>query len=166
VARHKEPRHLLDDLEQLTHHLGIRVRFADNCRDGYRLEKGRPTILLGHVDPFQRLSPPELADILCHEIGHFLAAPPTRRRRPDFGLLDRKRSSYWDRDEEKAGLIEFTLRRRLRIRPHRITQDQLWGLSDQVRLWWKAVEASLDTFLDRLFDPGLRWTRVLTPPRF
>jgi len=48
---------------------------------------------------------------LCHELGHYLIAPPGRRHREDYGIPNeakRKASANpkWDLDELKACLIE------------------------------------------------------------
>jgi len=51
-----------------------------------------------------------LASQLAHELGHYLIAPKSRRRRKDYGIPPDSTSAFWTTDETKARIVEHYIR--------------------------------------------------------
>lgn len=55
-------------------------------------------------------APETIVRTLAHEVGHFLLAPPARRRQDDYGISNKAKrgprsAEKWTTDEERASLI-------------------------------------------------------------
>ncbi len=164
----KKAYRLTQRLRHLSRHLGIDVVFETPASDNvsYRVVKGRPTIAVGY-SPLHAFTTEQVAERVAHEIGHYLAAPPSRRRRPDYGLdddaYDESPGFYWT-DETKAVFIEGEVRRRMGL--PKLRRHLTDYVSENMRVWWKQAKPAVQAFLDELFSDHLPFFQVLTPPKF
>ena len=104
-----------------------------------------------------------MARELVHELGHYLAASPARRRLPDYGIppygAKGRDVEAWDLDETKAGFVENYLCERLGgkfardlFRTQRFRR--LREFRPEVLAWWEAGgRAGVDEALRRARAP-------------
>jgi hypothetical protein len=78
---------------------------------------------------------------LLHEIGHYIVAPPQRRKMKDYGIpnlsyneKNKKRKMRWDYEEVKAQMVEQKLEDFLGVKLTKRTYAKEYKLS--LQKWW------------------------------
>lgn len=126
-------------LQRIVRVLGLAIKFGD----ARSYERGVIT-LEANIAPEQWLFEPDSfhnvwARMLAHEIGHYVVAPPSRRRRKNYGIVQPKfidgewvNTKYWDIEDEKASLVEYALVKACGIwaaDPHKAPRRKQWALN-------------------------------------
>lgn len=66
-----------------------------------------------------------IANIVLHEMGHFLVTPPARRKRVDYGIPELSIDPIYSSEEERAQIIENDLREFVGMRKRSIKDNMI-----------------------------------------
>ncbi len=133
--------HNVDKLFRLLTYLHIELRF-NQAEEGpeYYIEN-RMRIIEISLSPRLYLRKTGLREMhareICHEIGHLLIAPKSRRDKPNYGIPSQSiGETYWDRDDARASQIAYELAQRFGV-------VYSWNGTMQERpeeelAWWRA----------------------------
>ncbi len=99
-----------------------------------------------------------IVQILAHEIGHYLVAPPKRRRQKDYGVknksskLSKKVNLKYELEEVKAQAIQFEIYERIGLKNFKYDNGWDWRTRSDgdydIRKWWQSQGKQL---VDNMF---------------
>lgn len=108
---------------RIANSLGWKIQFAPLNKNSLTYQNG--TLTLANIRPKDVALRPasiaiEVVQVIAHEIGHYLAAPPSRRHKKNYGIRrDPPRNpDYWDLDDMKARLVERELMHACGMKQH------------------------------------------------
>jgi hypothetical protein len=104
-----------------------------------------------------------LGSQLAHELGHYLVAPKSRRRKKDYGIPPASSAPIWTTEETKARIVEHYLRKR--FGDPRAFKDPIkrfarnrrsMGDLKVIKAWWDETGLAMVNEELRLFRKGTR----------
>lgn len=104
-------------------------------------KRGVINIEVDIVSIFYKESQSEIVHNILHEIGHYLLASKTRRKKKDYGIPASSFNNYWNTDEERAQVIANYLSKKLGFGSIKGTLNL--NDDDDLRKWWNSAGKSM-----------------------